>query len=119
MRVKTHCFPRSATALVNRGEPCKSPLPVLSVVPQDLCYFTVSWTVVLWARVPPTSCPLIVNVNVPWFTFWLADNVTVDMTGVPCRLSVEGETVHVELGGAPEQVRATEPAKLIGVTVMV
>jgi len=83
-------------------------------------YFTVSWTVVLWASVPPASFPVNVSVNVPWFTFWFADSVTVEVIGAPCRLSADGETVQVELGGAPEQLRATEPVKpLTGVTVMV
>jgi hypothetical protein len=82
------------------------------------CYFTVSWTVVLWVRVP--SVPVNVSVNVPWFTFLAADSVTVDVIGAPCRLSVDGVTVHVELGGAPEQLRATEPVKpLTGVMVRV
>jgi hypothetical protein len=59
-------------------------------------------------------------VNVPWLTFLLADSVTVDETGLPCRLSTEGETEQVEFGGAPEQLRFTDPVKpLIGVTVMV
>jgi hypothetical protein len=61
-----------------------------------------------------------VSVNVPWFTFLFADKVTVDETGFPCKLSTEGETEHVEFGGAPEQLRFTVPVKpLIAVTVMV
>lgn len=61
-----------------------------------------------------------VRVNVPWFTFWFADSVTVDEIGAPCRLSLDGKTPHVELGGAPEQLKATEPLKpLTGVIVMV
>jgi hypothetical protein len=35
-------------------------------------------------------------------------------------LSTAGETEHVEFGGAPEQLKFTEPVRpLIGVTVMV
>jgi hypothetical protein len=48
-----------------------------------------------------------------------ADSVTVDATAVPCKLAVDGETEHVELGGAPLQERAIVPVRpLIGVTVM-
>ena len=83
------------------------------------CYFTVSWTVVLWVRVPPANFPVNVSVNVPWFTFWFADSVTVVVTAPPCRPTVDGETAQVELGGAPEQLRASGPVKpLTGVTVM-
>jgi hypothetical protein len=99
------------------AKPWKSspPVPVLLTG-----YFTVSWTVVLWVTVPPASVPVKVSVNVPWLTFWFADSVTVDEIGAPCRVSLDGETVHVELGGAPEQLRATEPVNpLTGVIVMV
>jgi hypothetical protein len=61
-----------------------------------------------------------VSVNVPWVTFLLAINVTTDLIGCPCRLSTEGLILHVELAGAPEQLRVTEPVRPpIGVTVMV
>lgn len=101
------------------GEPARARLR-FTVSLRMACYFTVSWTVVLCVRAPPPSFPVNVSVNVPWFTFWAADSVTVDVTGAPCRLSVDGETVHVELGGVPEQLRATEPVKpLTGVMVMV
>jgi len=59
-------------------------------------------------------------VNVPWFTFLFDDSVTVDATGTPCRLSVEGDTEHEEFGGAPEQLKFTIPVSpLIGVTEIV
>jgi hypothetical protein len=60
-----------------------------------------------------------VSVKVPWFTFLFAYSVTVDATAVPCKLSVDGETEHVELAGAPLQERAIVPVRpLIGVKVM-
>ena len=74
----------------------------------------------LCLRVPPTSVPVKVSVKVPWFTFLFANSVTVDATGAPCKLSVEGETVHVELAGTPLQVRAiVAVSPLFGVKVMV
>ena len=60
-----------------------------------------------------------VSGNVPWFTFLLDDSITVEEVGVPCRLSTEGETEHVEFGGPPEQLKLTTPVRPpIGVTVM-
>jgi len=59
-------------------------------------------------------------VKVPWFTFLFAYNVTVEATGAPCKLSVDGETVHVELAGTPLQDRAIVAASpLFGVKVTV
>jgi hypothetical protein len=50
----------------------------------------------------------------------LAISVTVDFTDPPCRLSEEGETEHVVLGGPPEQLRLTVPVRPpMGATVIV
>ena len=50
----------------------------------------------------------------------LADSVTVDWMGAPCKFAGDGETAQVELGGAPLQLRVIVPVKpSIGATLMV
>ena len=66
------------------------------------------------------KCPSEGQREGPVVHVFFAFSVTVDAIAVPCKLSVDGETEHVELAGAPLQERAIAPVSpLIGVNVMV
>lgn len=77
-------------------------------------HLTVRLAVAVWVNPPVAGLPLpsvAVNVRakVPWLTFIAVLKVTVVATEPVPRLTVPGETVQEEFGGAPLQLRFTFP----------